>query len=408
MALGDLSDWLSAQRQPGSIWYLKRLSGNDTLATGSHQAGPYVPKDILFDVCPELNQPGVLNPDVTFDVSVDSHCTRRAVRAVWYNNQLFGKTRNEARITNWGGVSSPLLDPENTGALAVFVFQRADEPKVRVWLCRSVAEEDLVEESVAPVEPGRPLIFRPDQQGTLFPTAQIQGEASTCRFTADTVPPTWLRAFPSGQEILAKVLELRPLPGMSPDARLMKRRFCEFDMFQSLEELIEGPTIANGFPGVADFLTHAQRILQRRKARSGKSLELQARAIFLEENLVENSMFSHQPESEAGKRPDFLFPSESAYKNPAFPPDGLRLLAVKTTCKDRWRQVLNEADRIPVKHLLTLQEGISVGQFAEMTAAQVRLVVPEPLMPSFPESIRPHLLTLKGFIAQVGGLESGS
>ena len=26
------------------------------------------------------------------------------------------------------------------------------------------------------------------------------------------------------------------------------------------------------------------------------------------------------------------------------------MLGVKTTCKDRWRQVLSEADRIPQKH----------------------------------------------------------
>ncbi len=42
------------------------------------------------------------------------------------------------------------------------------------------------------------------------------------------------------------------------------------------------------------------------------------------------------------------------------------MLAVKTTCKDRWRQILNEAQRIKPKHLLTLQEGVSHRQFDEM------------------------------------------
>jgi hypothetical protein len=55
------------------------------------------------------------------------------------------------------------------------------------------------------------------------------------------------------------------------------------------------------------------------------------------------------------------------------------MLAAKTTCKDRWRQILNEADRIPAKHLLTLQEGVSEGQFREMNDAGVRLVVPRAL-----------------------------
>lgn len=103
----------------------------------------------------------------------------------------------------------------------------------------------------------------------------------------------------------------------------------------------------------------------------------------------------------SGKRPDFLFPSEAAYKDPTFAAAHLRLLAVKTTCKDRWRQVINEADRIPVKHLLTLQEGVSETQFAEMKAAGVRLVIPAPLAQKFPESVQPELTTLEDFITSV-------
>lgn len=74
---------------------------------------------------------------------------------------------------------------------------------------------------------------------------------------------------------------------------------------------------------------------------------------------------------------------------------------MKTTCKDRWRQILNEADRIPVKHLLTLQEGVSEGQFREMTEAGVQLVVPVPLVSSFPKSVQPHLQSLESFIGDV-------
>jgi hypothetical protein len=77
------------------------------------------------------------------------------------------------------------------------------------------------------------------------------------------------------------------------------------------------------------------------------------------------------------------------------------MLAVKTTCRDRWRQVLNEADRIATKHLLTLQEGVSEGQFREMTDARIQLVVPEPLISAFPKSIQPHLQSLESFIGDV-------
>ena len=77
------------------------------------------------------------------------------------------------------------------------------------------------------------------------------------------------------------------------------------------------------------------------------------------------------------------------------------MLGAKTTLKDRWRQILNEADRIPAKHLLTLQEGVSENQFAEMEAAQVQLVVPEPLIKSYPDSVQPKLKTVQDFLADL-------
>ena len=84
------------------------------------------------------------------------------------------------------------------------------------------------------------------------------------------------------------------------------------------------------------------------------------------------------------------------------------MLAVKTTCKDRWRQILNEADRIKRKHLLTLQEGVSEEQFREMKDAGVQLVIPTPLIAKFPTSVRPYLETLDRFIAEAKGLNLGT
>lgn len=168
-----------------------------------------------------------------------------------------------------------------------------------------------------------------------------------------------------------------------------------------MEDAIETQRINEGFASVDAFVERALTILQRRKARSGRSLELQAKEILLEEGFAEGRDFSHSPTSEGDKKPDFLFPSEAAYRDNAFPASRLRMLAAKTTLKDRWRQILNEADRVPTKHLLTLQEGISENQFAEMQAASVQLVVPEPLMNSYPDAIRPKLVTLRDFLAEL-------
>lgn len=161
------------------------------------------------------------------------------------------------------------------------------------------------------------------------------------------------------------------------------------------------PRITAGFTTVDDFVARAQSILQRRKSRSGRSLELHTRQILIEERLREGEHFSYQPESELNKSPDFLFPSEAAYQDASFPADKLRMLAVKTTCKDRWRQIVKEADRVPLKHLLTLQEGVSENQFAEMIGAGVQLVVPSLLTKKFPKSVQPHLQSLESFIGDV-------
>ena len=150
-----------------------------------------------------------------------------------------------------------------------------------------------------------------------------------------------------------------------------------------MEEAWALPKVQSGFASMQTFMPLAQEVLQRRKVRSGLSLELHTRTIFREEGLVENRDFAYNRRSEGKKRPDFLFPSAAAYRRPDFPASRLRMLAVKTTCKDRWRQILNEADRIDRKHLLTLQEGISQMQFREMNEANVQLVIPRPLIGSF-------------------------
>lgn len=59
--------------------------------------------------------------------------------------------------------------------------------------------------------------------------------------------------------------------------------------------------------------------------------------------------------------------SEKNHDN-EFSTDYIISLAAKTTCKDRWRQVLNEADRLRdnPKYLCTLQQGISEAHMDEM------------------------------------------
>lgn len=405
MALADVSAWLTSFRREDAVWYVKRLAANDTLATESHQAGPYVPKEFLLDLLSELNRPDVKNPDVRFPLFVDSHGEQAQVRAVWYNNKLFGGTRNETRLTNFGGRSSALLAPDSTGSLTVFVFLTGGQPlSARVWVARSPGEEELIEDLVGPVEPGQWAVWSPSSQLQLTMPATGTSVRASCSLSAAEIPAEWVTRFPSGAELIRKAIELRPARELAVDARILRRRECEYELFRSVEEAVELPRVSKGFASIDEFVARAQTVLQRRKTRAGRSLELHTREILMEEGFEEGRAFSHGPESEPGKRPDFLFPSAEAYRNPTFPQSSLRMLAAKTTCKDRWRQILNEADRVATKHLLTLQEGVSVNQFREMTEAGVKLVVPRRLHDAYPTAVKPGLMTLRAFLEEVRGL----
>ena len=399
----DLSDWMDEHSKPHIVWYVKRLAANDTLASGVHQAGPYIAKDFLFSVFPSLNRQEAENPDKHFELKIDSHKDARKVRAVWYNNKFRGGTRNEVRLTNFGSKNSPLLDADSTGSLVVFAFHRADNGEAsvcHVWICNHEIEADFIEDRIGFVEPGKWRIRSIDKNGDpcSFFAPPIR---SSCWLEPHQVPSSWMKQFPSAAEIIHKTLELRASHGETPDVRLMQRQECGFEIFYSVEQAIELPVVQKGFTTIEDFSQRGLTAIQRCKSYLGRSLELHTREIFLEEQLREGEHFSHQPESEPGKRPDFLFPSQSAYQDSAFPAHRLRMLAVKTTCKDRWRQILNEADRIKQKHLLTLQEGVSEGQFKEMSAAGVQLVVPAQLRNAYPSAIQPHLQTLESFIGDV-------
>ena len=414
---------------------MKRLAGNDTLLTGAHQAGPYVPKKIVFDLFPSLAKSENLNPRVTFPVTIASDSIpERDVTAIWYNNRIAaGGTRDECRITGWGGIESPLLDPEATGSLAVLSFKSrlgADVRGCEVWVCSSVDEEDLIEDRFGPVEPGTWVYLR-NSEASLYPpeprsqSSEVRDSTSqlitlehdsaqlsftlgrpvdkNCRLTIDQIPKHWLTEFPSGEAIIEETTKMRPAYStLEPDKRLIKRRECEYEVFLSVEEVAVLPKAKGGFSSVDEFISVANSVTNRRKARSGRSLELQAKRILEEEGV---QPFSHDEVSEGRKRPDFLFPSAEDYHNVDFPEDRLRMLAAKTTCKDRWRQVVDEAARIKTKHLLTLQEGVSEAQHAQMETAGIVLVVPGPLQSKYPETLREKLLSFHDFIGEVKSLK---
>jgi len=111
--------------------------------------------------------------------------------------------------------------------------------------------------------------------------------------------------------------------------------------------------------------------------------------------------YSRAALTENKSKPDFIFPGGAEYHDPGFSSLKLTMLGVKSTCKDRWRQVLAEADRIERKHLLTLEAAISVNQTDEMQAKNLQLVLPRGLHGTFTADQQAWLLDISGFTALV-------
>lgn len=149
--------------------------------------------------------------------------------------------------------------------------------------------------------------------------------------------------------------------------------------------------------GAEDLIEYAKSVLNRRKSRAGQGLENHLENLFLSRNIK----FSRTPLTEGNSRPDFLFPSIEAYRDPNTPENLLHMLGVKTTCKDRWRQILVEADRVRRKHLMTIQPAISPAQTDEMIKHNVQLVVPCSIHCSYSAKQRLWLMNMEDFIKEV-------
>lgn len=211
-------------------------------------------------------------------------------------------------------------------------------------------------------------------------------------------------AFPTTRQMSALALETLQgdiSPAEEPDNTLIKLMDREELLFRQLETYIVSNEITSKATSwaqdVDSFVRFSLAVHNRRKSRAGHALENHLEWIFLENNVA----FNRGIKTEHQSKPDFLFPGQRQYRDPNYAAKKLTMLGVKTTCKDRWRQVLNEAHRIPDKHLLTLQPGISEHQTREMSGSRLTLVLPRQLHDTYTPAQREQMLALNEFIEQV-------
>jgi len=220
----------------------------------------------------------------------------------------------------------------------------------------------------------------------------------------DTLIEPFGLIFPKTGEF--SLLARNSLPQVSaledPDRALIAWLEREEQMFRRLERRIVAERIGGGFQStngadVDGFLSFSLSVQNRRKSRAGQALEHHLQAIFNAHSVDH----VRGAETENRNKPDFLFPGQVAYRDQGFPASRLTMLGAKSTLKDRWRQVLSEAVRIPEKHLLTLEPAISENQTSEMQSKNLQLVVPRSLIPTFRPLQQEWLMTLSSFLELV-------
>jgi hypothetical protein len=216
---------------------------------------------------------------------------------------------------------------------------------------------------------------------------------------------TGITAFPAGdvfsehaRTTLMKCV--RKFSKMSMDDTLLSLVETEYRIFQAAERIICQNAVAGClFKDIDDFLHTAASIMNRRKARAGRSFENHV------DHLLKQAGIPHvmRPSLGVAGAPDIIIPDVGAYNDETWPEDSLFVVGLKTTCKDRWRQVLNEAKRTKRKFIFTLQKGISRAQLDEMTESNVSLIVPNRLHKEYPADRRDRLWTVEGFVDHVRG-----
>lgn len=375
----------------GQLSFCKFLSANDTGLTGGHQAGIYISKPAVPILFEKRFEKGV-NQEKWVKISWQDGRTTDT-RFIYYGKG----TRNEYRITNFGR-GFEFLNHEYTGALFVLVKDTEEDYQGYVLNSDDEINQFLEAYNISPTETNN-LINIHNRNLDIAEKQEVYNFITTLDVDFPTSDVMSMKA----REIENTVYNHLEYIISNPDLKLLSWYEMEFKLFRALEHARYGEMIRNGFEDVETFVTIANQVLNRRKSRAGKGLEHHLAALFDGNQIA----YTPQAVTEGKKRPDFIFPSQEAYHSLTFSTDNIISLAAKTTCKDRWRQVLNEANRLRDKNkfLCTLQQGISSDQMDEMEEEKVILVVPKEYIKTYPRDKQDRIWTVKKFIDYVKEVE---
>lgn len=359
--------------------FCKFISANDAGRTGAHQEGFYIPKNsisLMFD------SPGIKGENKDRFITIKWQNDFETVSRFIY----YGKgTRNEYRLTRFGR-GFPYLTDNNVGDLFILNHIKDDYYDGFVLQSDEDIEDFFAAFNLSSTETNRLI----DKRIKYTSEEKLTKCFRLFLSSLNTDFPSTIDLATNARECYLDAYKINHNQIFSnPDHELINWLDVEYQLFKTIENDRYSERIKTPFSTVEELVVCANTILNRRKSRAGKSLEHHLAEIF---NVFKLN-YQTQAITEGSKRPDFIFPNESSYHNKDFPSEKLVFLGSKTTCKDRWRQILNEADRIKTKHLFTLQQGISSNQLREMYRYGVCLVIPKQYLNTFPEEFKDKILS---------------
>jgi hypothetical protein len=374
--------------EDSEIAYCKFITPNDAGTTGAHQSGYHIHKD-SYQIA--FSEPGERGSNIDRTVIIkwqDDFQTES--RFIYYGTG----SRNEYRLTRFGR-DFPFHDEDDIGNLLI-ICKMSDDGFYKAYVLDT---EESIEDFL-----GTFNLSPMDANGIIEKSSTASGLIDTDLTTmyARYISGLAGRDFPPTVQLAAAARQFADefyrrnaeAAVNDPDDTLSSWIETEYSLFKALENDRYKEALASPSQSVEELVALSNTILNRRKSRAGKSLEHHLAAIFDDNRLP----YTAQGSTEGDRKPDFLFPGTSQYRDMTYSSSGLVFLGAKTTCKDRWRQVLNEAARIPDKHLFTLQQGISSNQLREMAEERLTLVIPAQNMGLFPAEHRENILDLKTFI----------
>lgn len=387
--------------------YCKFLAANDTTQTKSHQAGVLVSKkaeDVLGlslmkqKLSDKQNvRERFVNIRCYYEDDFEKNTKKKQARFVYY------ESKHEYRITR-----IPLIDGNYTGALFVLIKNSIDQYDIFI-----LDKEDDIEEYLDTFNLSALNIILEDD---CF--VNPNNDLATKEKKEIDEYLKKITDFPSTEEVSNKARDIfkkiyindekkeEDIGIANPDKDILNWLNIEYNVFKAIEKKRYGEDLKHGFDSIEEFLTLAKSVLNRRKSRAGKSFENHLNEIFSLNGFINKQDYTYQAKTEKNKTVDFLFPSIELYrdakKNHSLE-KYLVFLAAKTTCKDRWRQILHEAELSKGKriYLCTLQPDISQKQREQMSDANVKLVIPKAIRKKYDKEFRKEIYSLSDFVKYV-------